>query len=59
MTANVPHPDTSLTWIIDSGASRHFCSRPSMFTSLTSFPHVRHVKLADGRLSLVLGYGTV
>ncbi|KAF3771708.1 hypothetical protein EJ110_NYTH59753 [Nymphaea thermarum] len=54
----VPH-DTGTTWIIDSGASRHFCSRPSMFTVLHSLPQPRHVKLTDGRWSPIMGYGNI
>ncbi|KAF3776297.1 hypothetical protein EJ110_NYTH48625 [Nymphaea thermarum] len=54
----IPH-DTCTTWIIDSGASKHFCSRSSMFTVLHSLPQTCHVRLADGRWSPIMGYGDI
>ncbi|XP_031493245.1 uncharacterized protein LOC116259523 [Nymphaea colorata] len=49
--------DSGTSWIIDSRASRHFCSRSGSFTTLHRFPQARHVKIADGILSPILSYG--
>ncbi|KAF3784907.1 hypothetical protein EJ110_NYTH29288 [Nymphaea thermarum] len=51
--------DPSMTWMIDSGTSRHCCNQPQNFSSFVRFSTPQHVRLADGKLSLVLGSGDI
>ncbi|KAF3775090.1 hypothetical protein EJ110_NYTH51349 [Nymphaea thermarum] len=48
-----------MMWMIDSGASRHCCNQSHIFSSLVRFSTPQHVRLADGKLSPVLGSGDI
>ncbi|KAF3771566.1 hypothetical protein EJ110_NYTH60163 [Nymphaea thermarum] len=58
-TVGAPTTDPGMVWMIDSGASRHCCNQPHMFLSLTRFTTPQHVRLADGKLSPILGSGDI
>ncbi|XP_078447656.1 uncharacterized protein LOC144716399 [Wolffia australiana] len=47
-TALLASPSGS--WIIDSGASAHMSSTPSLLSRISSLPHPETVTIADGRL---------
>ena len=46
-------------WIIDSGATDHMTNNASQFNTYTPSPGNRKVKVADGTLATLAGYGTI
>ncbi|MFV0960679.1 hypothetical protein QML37_29995, partial [Klebsiella pneumoniae] len=51
--------DSERVWIVDSGASRHFCGDETSFIQLHRFFSPQFVRMADGSPSPILGYGDV
>eukprot|EP00794_Sanderia_malayensis_P009617 gene9617-10600_t len=49
----------SLTWYIDSGASKHMSCKREWMQNYTEFPIAEIVRLGDNRAVEVLGKGTV
>lgn len=47
------------SWIIDSGATDHMTGNPKVFNTFEPCKGNFNVKVADGTLSKVIGYGTV
>ena len=56
-TANQPEDDTTLTWKVDSGASKHYCHKREWFTDFKPTPTA--IKLANGSRVNATGQGTV
>ena len=53
-----PAPDGTHHWVVDSGASSHFCTDRSLFSTFTASTN-RHVQVAAGDVRTASGFGTV
>jgi hypothetical protein len=50
---------STLDWLIDSGASTHFCAQRSSFSSLRPLTQPVNINIADGRAIRALGIGDI
>ena len=62
--ANLTHdhdecPDKGTHWLLDSGASNHFCNDITAFKTLRTAGSARFVRVANGQRILIRGYGEV
>lgn len=48
-----------VTWLVDSGATKHMCSNPSYFESISDTSSSRSVKVANGKSIPCTGIGDV
>ena len=51
--------DSSSTFILDSGASNHFCANKSLFSTLKPLKKPKKILLANGHTTLITHSGTI
>ncbi|MFV0960856.1 hypothetical protein QML37_31695, partial [Klebsiella pneumoniae] len=58
-SAGMAVTESGRVWVLDSGASHHFCGHQYLFSSLSRFSQPRAVTLANENMSPILGRGEV